>query len=179
MTVDARDQNALLGELFLQREVEALFTKEAELLDERRYDEWLDLLADDVRYWMPIARNVAHDDPDSEYTRERAEASWFDEGKADLRSRVLQLQSGDHWAEEPRSRTTHVVANVRIAGVGDRELTVHSRFVVYQNRLEHDVDLFVGKRIDILRRAPSLQVAHRTIYLDQSVLLSKSLTTFF
>lgn len=179
MTVDAQNHNALFAQLSLQREVEELFTKEAELLDERRFDEWLDLFAEDVRYWMPISRNVAFDNAGAEYTRERADASWFDDGKADLRNRVLQIQSGDHWAEEPRSRTTHVVANVRIAEARDREMTVHSRFVVYQNRIEHDVDLFVGKRVDILRRAATLQIAHRTIYLDQSVLLSKSLTTFF
>jgi 3-phenylpropionate/cinnamic acid dioxygenase small subunit len=178
MTVDARHNEALVAQLVLQREVEALLTHEAELLDERRYDEWLELFAEDVRYWMPMARNVAFDNGDSEYTRERAEANWFDEGKAELRNRVLQLQGGDHWAEEPRSRTTHVVANIRIAEVRDRELTVHSRFVVCQNRLEQE-DLFVGKRIDVLRRGATLQVAHRTIYLDQSVLLSKSLTTFF
>ncbi|HXP93552.1 MAG TPA: aromatic-ring-hydroxylating dioxygenase subunit beta, partial [Candidatus Binatia bacterium] len=130
MTVDAHAQNALFAQLSLQHEVEAFFTKEVELLDERRFDEWLDLLAEDVRYWMPIARNVAFDSPDSEYTRERADANWFDEGKADLRNRVLQIQGGDHWAEEPRSRTTHVVTNVRIAELRDREMTVHSRFIV-------------------------------------------------
>jgi hypothetical protein len=46
--------------------------------------------------------------------------------------------------------------------------------------LEHDVDLFIGKRVDVLRReADGLKVLRRTIYLDQSVLLSRNLTTFF
>jgi 3-phenylpropionate/cinnamic acid dioxygenase small subunit len=168
-----------LRQIALHHEVEALFTREAELLDDRRFDDWLELFAEDARYWMPIARNLAFDSSEPEYTRERADANWFDEGKADLRKRVLQIQSGDHWAEEPRSRTTHVVANVRIAEAGETELTVHSRFVVSQNRHEHGVNLFVGKRVDVLRRAAGLQIAHRTIYLDQSVLLAQNLTTFF
>jgi 3-phenylpropionate/cinnamic acid dioxygenase small subunit len=173
------ERDPVFARIALQYEVEALFTREAELLDERRFDEWLALFADDARYYMPIARNLAHDDPSPEYTRERADATWFDDGKADLQKRVLQIQSGDHWAEEPRSRTTHVVANVRIASVAGAELTVHSRFVISQNRQEHDVNLFVGKRIDVLRNGAELQIVHRTILLDQSVLLAKNLTTFF
>lgn len=169
----------LLDRLALQLEVEQFFTREAELLDERRFDEWLELFADDARYWMPIARNLAFDDPEPEYTRERADANWFDDGKPDLRKRVLQIQSGDHWAEEPRSRTTHVVTNVHVAEQSEAELTVRSRFVVAQNFREHGSNLFVGKRIDVLRRTPNLQVIHRTILLDQSVLLAQNLTTFF
>jgi 3-phenylpropionate/cinnamic acid dioxygenase small subunit len=173
------ERDALFESIALQLEVERLFATEAELLDERRFDAWLELFAADARYWMPIPRNFAFDSPEPEFTRERAEASWFDEGKPELVKRVLQIQSGDHWAEEPRSRTTHLVANVRIAAHSATDLTVHSRFVVSQNRLEHDVNLFVGKRVDVLRRAPALQIVHRTIYLDQSVLLAKNLTTFF
>ena len=179
MNIDANVNHDQLAALLLQREVEAFFTHEVELLDERRFGEWLDLFADDLRYYMPMARNVAFDRPEHEYTRERAEANWFDEGKDDLTKRVQQIVGGDHWAEEPRSRTTHIITNVSIAEDRGRELTVNSRFVVYQNRQDSDVNFFIGKRIDVLRRGATLQVAHRTIYLDQNVLLAKSLTTFF
>jgi 3-phenylpropionate/cinnamic acid dioxygenase small subunit len=178
MSIDT-NVDAQLAALFLQREVEALYTRECELIDDRHFREWLDLFAEDLRYWMPIVRNVAFDRPDHEYTRERADANWFDEGKDDLQKRVLQIEGGDHWAEEPRSRTTHIVTNVNIAEVRGQEMTVHSRFVVYQNRQDNDVNFFIGKRIDILRRGATLQIAHRTIYLDQNVLLAKGLTTFF
>jgi 3-phenylpropionate/cinnamic acid dioxygenase small subunit len=91
---------------------------------------------------------------------------------------VQQIESGDHWAEEPRSRTTHLIANVNVAEIRGAEMTVHSRFIVAQNR-QDNVNLFAGKRTDILRRTATLQIAHRTIHLDQSVLLAKGLTTFF
>lgn len=175
-TAASEDQ---LAQLLLQREVEAFYTREAELLDDRRFTAWLDLLAEDVRYWMPIARNVAFDRPDHEYTRERADANWFDEGKDDLSKRVQQIEGGDHWAEEPRSRTTHAVTNVNIAEVRGDELTVHCRFIVSQIRQDSDCNFFMGKRIDVLRRGETLQIAHRSIFLDQSVLLAKGLTTFF
>jgi 3-phenylpropionate/cinnamic acid dioxygenase small subunit len=129
---------------------------------------------------MPIARNVRFDQPELEYTRESSEASWFDEGKDILRKRVLQIQGGDHWAEEPRSRTTHLVANVRVEAAGGADVTAKSRFVVCCYRLQHDMDLFIGKRVDVLRREHGLlKVFRRTIYLDQAVLLSRNLTTFF
>lgn len=166
--------------LLLEAEVNRFLAGEAELLDERRFDEWLDLLHEDIRYWMPIARNVRFDRSDVEYTRAGGEASWFDEGKDNLRKRVQQLKGGDHWAEEPRSRTTHLVANVRLDATDGADLIVKSRFIVCAYRLEHDADLFVGKRIDTLRRdSGSLKVLRRAIYLDQSVLLSRNLTTFF
>jgi 3-phenylpropionate/cinnamic acid dioxygenase small subunit len=93
---------------------------------------------------------------------------------------VQQIAGGDHWAEEPRTRTTHLVANVRIEAVDGVDVTAKSRFVVCGYRLEHDVDLFIGKRVDVLRRGDGgLKVLRRTIYLDQSVLLSRNLTTFF
>ena len=174
------DRTSALDAILLEAEIGRFFSAEAELLDERRFDEWLDLLHEDLRYWMPIARNVRFDRPEHEYTSERSEANWFDEGKDTLRKRVLQIQGGDHWAEEPRSRTTHLVANVRIDGTDGTDITAKSRFVVCAYRLEHDFDLFIGKRIDVLRREHgSLKVLHRTIYLDQSVLLSRNLTTFF
>ena len=47
-----------LAYLLLVQEVHEFLCAEADLLDERRYDEWLDLLDDDVAYWVPMRRNV-------------------------------------------------------------------------------------------------------------------------
>jgi 3-phenylpropionate/cinnamic acid dioxygenase small subunit len=178
--MSAVHRSAALDLLLLEAEVERFFSAESELLDERRFDEWLDLLHDDIRYSLPIARNVRFDRPELEYTRAGSEACWFDEDKEILRKRVRQIQGGDHWAEEPRSRTTHLVANVRVAGHTEPDITAKSRFMVAACRLDHDFDLFVGRRVDVLRREQNeLKVLRRTIYLDQSVLLSRNLTTFF
>ena len=59
-----------LVRLVLKDEVEQFLYHEAELLDERRYEEWLTLFTDDVRYWMPMRRNVPHDESAREFTRE-------------------------------------------------------------------------------------------------------------
>ena len=169
-----------LAGLLLRHEVQDFLYREAELLDERRYEEWLDLFTDDARYFMPMRRNVPHDERERELTREGLDVNWFDEGKDTLRRRVQQILTGVHWAEEPPSRICHIVSNVQVEPTSVSELTVKSRFLIYRNRVETETDVLVGKREDVLRRDNgSFKIARRTILLDQSVLLAKNLTFFF
>lgn len=164
----------------IKEEIEEFLYAEADLLDERRFEEWLELLTDDVRYTMPLRRNVAHGHWDRENTRAGQDMCWFDEDKATLRKRVQQLNTGVHWAEEPVSRVCHMVSNIRVAEVGDDEATVSSRFLVYRNRQADETDFFVGRRNDRLRKAHGQwRIAAREILLEQSVLLAKNLTVFF
>jgi 3-phenylpropionate/cinnamic acid dioxygenase small subunit len=180
MAVDTRQQT-LLDQLLLHHEIETFLYNEAELLDERRYDEWINLIADDIHYYMPMRRNVKYGDWKRENTSDEAEISWFDEGKATLAGRVRQINTGLHWAEEPVSRVCHVVSNVQILDVQGDEVRVKSRFIVYRNRLQDETDFFVGKREDVLRRDAETgwKVASRKITLDQNVLLAKNVTVFF
>ena len=174
-----------LARLLVRQEIEDFLYAEAELLDERRYEEWLDLFTEDARYWMPMRRDVPHDELAREFTREGADVNWFDEGKDTLARRVKQILTGVHWAEEPLSRICHMVSNVQImspspAGSSPTEVAVKSRFLIYRNRVETETDLLVGKREDALRRVDGRwQIARRKIILDQSVLLVKNLTFFF
>ncbi len=171
-----------LARLLLKEEIEQFLYREAELLDERRYEEWLDLFTDDAHYFMPMRRNVPHDEPEREFTRPGLDVNWFDEGKDTLSRRVKQILTGIHWAEEPPSRVCHMISNVQVltGTLGDGELTVKSRFLVYRNRVETETDFLVGKREDVLRRVNSgWQIARRKIVLDQNVLLAKNLTVFF
>lgn len=174
-----------LARMLLQHEVEQFYYTEAELLDERRFEEWLDLMTEDVHYFMPLRRNVKYGQhAERENTRAGTDSAWFDEGKRTLSQRVAQLATGIHWAEEPLSRISHLVTNVRILTeeVTDdtHEIDVSSRFLVYRNRVDYETDIFVGKRHDRLRRdGQQWQVAAREIILDQSVLLAKNLTLFF
>jgi len=171
--------------LLLKQEIEEFLYYEADLLDERRYEDWLALVAEDVRYWMPMRRNVKVDDIEREFTREGLDISWFDEGKETLTRRVRQIQTGIHWAEEPVSRISHMVSNVRLLEASPTwadpvEVTVRCRFLIYRNRVETETDILVGKREDLLRRVDGQwQIARRKIVLDQSVLLTKNLTFFF
>jgi 3-phenylpropionate/cinnamic acid dioxygenase small subunit len=169
-----------LTRLLVKQEVEDFLYHEAELLDERRYEAWLDLFTDDVRYWMPMRRNVPADELEREFTREGADVNWFDEGKDTLTRRVKQILTGVHWAEQPPSRICHMVSNVQVLEAGPDEVRVKSRFLLYRNRVETETDFLVGKREDVLRRVDGgFRIARRKIVLDQNVLLAKNLTFFF
>ncbi len=179
-------RESAIDALLLQREIEAFYYFEAEILDERRFDEWLDLLTDDIVYFMPLRRNVKYGaQAEMENSIEGVDAAWFDEGKHTLSQRVAQIKTGIHWAEEPLSRVRHLVTNVQITTApsgtsGARELAVKSRFLVYRNRIDDETDIFVGQRTDRLRQdGTGWKVAHRVILLDQSTLLAKNLTFFF
>ena len=179
--MDSRSEKALLHELIQRYEVEQFFTQEYEILDSRQFEAWLDLLADDLRYWMPLARNRAHGEWDAEWSREGTDLNWFDEGKFELEQRVRQLATGVHWAEEPVSRTCHMFSNLQITAADSREIRTRCRFIVYRNRTESETDFFIGKRNDLLRRDGDggFKIAERQVFLDQNVLLAKNLTTFF
>ena len=181
MAVDQAQAGALtLDYLLLEREIEEFLYDEAELLDTRQFEAWLDLLTEDIRYWMPMRRNVRFDDQERENTREQQDMNWFDEGKDTLTQRVKQILTGVHWAEEPLSRVCHMVSNVRLQHVMPDEVQVKSRFLIYRNRQQDETDFFVGKREDTLRKIDGeWKIARRKIILDQNVLLAKNLTIFF
>jgi len=178
-------ESPALARLLLKEEIEQLLYREAELLDARRYEDWLDLFTEDIRYWMPMRRNVPAEEPAREFTREGLDVNWFDEGKDTLTRRVQQIRTGVHWAEQPPSRICHMVSNVQVLGAppgrsSPAEVPVNSRFLIYRNRVETETDLLVGKREDLLRRVDGgWRIARRKIILDQSVLLVKNLTFFF
>jgi 3-phenylpropionate/cinnamic acid dioxygenase small subunit len=170
----------------LRQEAEEFLYDESEMLDQRRYLEWLDTLADDLVYFMPMKRNVKFGKhATQEDTRFEKDMSWLNEGKWTLRKRAEQILTGVHWAEEPLSRVCHMVSNVQLTAIGDatpgaEKLNVRSRFLIYQNRVEYEQYFFVGKRNDVLRREDGRWLLERReITLDQNVLLAKNLTVFF
>ena len=173
-----------LAYLSLMREIEDFFHKEADLLDERDYDQWLDLLTADIVYWMPMRKNVSYADRGKDVTAED-DVAWFHDDKETLTKRVRQIQTGLHWADEPVSRVSHVITNIRLTEpistlAEGAKATTTCRFIVYRNRLESETDFLVGRREDTLTRVNGeLKLARRKIILDQSVLLAKNLTMFF
>lgn len=177
-----KEKEAALDRMLLEHEVERFFTYESSLLDERLWDEWLELLTEDIRYYMPIMRNVKYGEQERELTQERGGINYFDEGKDILAKRLQQIQTGIHWAEEPLSRIVHMVTNVQITDVSEDEGEIRTKcsFLTYRNRVETETDFFVGRRRDTLRRVDgALKVCRREVYLAQNVLLAKNITLLF
>ncbi|WP_428487310.1 3-phenylpropionate/cinnamic acid dioxygenase subunit beta [Rhodopila sp.] len=170
----------------LKQEIEDFLYREADLLDQRQFHDWLDLLAEDLVYFMPIRRNVKFGQhAEKENTRQGEGISWFDEDKWTLGKRVEQILTGVHYAEEPLSRVTHMVSNVRLLDVrpsvdDPAEVTVGCRFLVHQNRVEYETQTFIGRRTDILRRHDGgWLIVRRELILEQNVLLAKNLSILF
>jgi len=175
-----------LAYLELKQEIEEFLYHEADLLDQRKFREWLDLLAEDLVYFMPIRRNVKFGEHEErENTRQGEGISWFDEDKWTVTKRVEQILTGVHYAEEPLSRVTHMVSNIRLLDIKPdaahpEEVTVGCRFLVYQSRVEYENYTFIGRRFDTLRRhGDAWLIARRELILEQNVLLAKNLSILF
>jgi 3-phenylpropionate/cinnamic acid dioxygenase small subunit len=174
------------------RAVERFLYREARLLDERRFEEWLDLFADDLHYAMTLRSNrypreskaIAPLDPDR-YAGRNSEAedelAVFDETKESLRARIARLKTGMAWAEDPPSRTRHFLANIEIEPAETAaDLVVRANFIVYRSRAESEEDVYVGARRDLLRRAAGgFRIARRRLILDQNILSAKNISIFF
>jgi 3-phenylpropionate/cinnamic acid dioxygenase small subunit len=175
----------------LLRDVEQFLYREARLLDARRFHEWLELFTDDVRYWMvgrtsryprsSKAITVLGPDRRTETDLDiEDELAILDENKVTLSGRIARLETGMAWAEDPPSRTRHLITNIEVEPGDASELTVYSNFLVYRTRAETEQDFYIGARQDVLRRVDGAwKIARRKLVLDQNVLLPKNVSVFF
>lgn len=166
------------GEVGLETwfEVHHLLVAEAELLDDRRFDEWLELFTEDVEYVAPVRvlkKNPGPDVVDANLL--------FDENLTSLTLRVKRLATDVAWAEDPPSLTRRMVSNVRVRpGAAEDELEVKSNLLLFRSRSgagQHDI--ICGQREDRLRRVDgALRIARRRILLDQASVGTKNLAVF-
>ena len=174
------------------REIERFLYREARLLDERRFREWLALFTDDIHYWMgQRTTRYAKDskaikilDPDWSYEDDLPQEgglALYDENFDTPERRIARLETGVAWSEDPPSRTRHMITNLEVTpGDSDSEVNVYANFIVYKSRAETEQDIFIGARRDVLRRVNgSLRIARRKLILDQTVLLAKNISIFF
>lgn len=168
-----------LAEALRQFEVERFYTSEAALLDAHRYEEWVQLFSDDTHYFMPIRTTRLRRELGKEFTKP-GEMAYFDDDKRILLGRVAKLATGTAWAEDPPSRTRHIVTNVSVVEDRGEELEAQSNFLVYRTRLKSEETTWIGSRRDLLRRHNgSFLIVRRHILLEQTVILSQNLSNFF
>lgn len=148
----------------LERELTRFIVREARLMDEHRYEEWLALWAADGLYWIPC--NADDVDP-------AREVSIIYDDRERLGERVERLLSGSVLAQDPLPRMRRVVSNVEIEEAGGAEIVVASNFVLVFARLGEQ-QLWAGRTIHRLRRDPSggLQIVAKKVLLinnDQEI----------
>lgn len=136
----------------------AFLHHEAELLDEGRYEEWLELFADDGRYWIP--RTVGQLDPINDI-------SLFYGTRALLEVRIKRLRHPQVHSVAAPLRMSHLIGGVTVAATADGSGAMHvrSRFHVHEyhdgrerhfsGRYLHDL-VTVGERLTILMKRVEL-----------------------
>lgn len=150
---------------------------EAALLDDRRFDEWIELFTDDLEYIVPV-RSVRRKENGSDVDWE---SRHYDDNKVSMTLRVRRLGTDVAWAEDPPSFTRRVLGNFRFApGPGATELTVKTNLLLFRSRgTMGDHDLIAGERTDVLRLVEGqLKIAKRHVVLDQATLGTKNLGVF-
>jgi phthalate 3,4-dioxygenase subunit beta len=158
-------------------EAHAWLIDEAYLLDDRRYEEWLATLADDVRYVMPVTLTRALDSD----VGSQSEMAHFDEDKHSLSLRVARFRTQYAWAEDPPSRLRHYVTNVRTFETDSAEdIFVESAVLLFRSRGDvSEPSLLSMRRADTLRRADGgWLLRSRVIRVDESVLRTQNLAVF-
>jgi 3-phenylpropionate/cinnamic acid dioxygenase small subunit len=123
--------------ILTRQEAEDFLYQEARLLDQRRFEEWLDLFTNDGIYWIPIA-----DDTDPEQ-----EPSILYDDSPLRAQRVFQLLHQPHYAQMPPSRTVHVISNVEVDnGQRESEALVRCGMVVVELRPGHSQQFGLGRQ---------------------------------
>ncbi|MFB6297635.1 MAG: 3-phenylpropionate/cinnamic acid dioxygenase subunit beta [Salinirussus sp.] len=154
------------------------YNREAELLDAKDLEEWLELLTEDVEYDMPIRVTREKGAERSEFSED---AYNYREDRSTLEARVERFQSEFAWSEDPPSRTRHHVSNVRVEAVDGDEIEVRNNLLLFRGQGEDTTGVVLsGERFDTLRRTDGgLKLARRDIRLDHTVLPMKNISVFF
>lgn len=157
-------------------EILQFYYKEALLQDNRRYKEWLELLDEKITYRMA-----------SRFTKEKGSGSavleengYFDADMRTLELRVKREETGYAWAENPPTRTRHLVSNVVIEDSKSGRHTISNCVVLYLNRGDNPAyEVLTYERRDVLKSTnKSLRLVSRLIIPDQTVLNLQGISFF-
>lgn len=140
-------------------EIEKLVYREARLMDEHRYEEWLALWTSDAIYWVPCGHEGA--DP-------LRHVSIIYDNRAKMGDRVARLKSDSVMAQDPRPRMRRVISNVEIEHRGENEATVESNFLLIQARNGEQL-IWCGRSVHQLRLENGmLKIAAKKVLLVNS-----------
>ncbi|MFZ1889830.1 MAG: aromatic-ring-hydroxylating dioxygenase subunit beta [Candidatus Binataceae bacterium] len=160
---------------------------EARLLDSRRFDLWLELLDEKIRYQVPSRSYIrqGHVKDFSTWSVDREldaddSLALIDDDLTGLRTRIERLQSGMAWAETPPSMARRLVSNVMITGIdANGRMSVVSTLFLAKVRGDQRV-LFTAERRDwIVPAGESFRLQERYVVLDDVVLASENLSLLF
>jgi p-cumate 2,3-dioxygenase beta subunit len=158
-----RSASTIANRGFTRAEIEDFLYMEAELLDSWKLKEWLDLFTQDARYLVPSTDLDAAASPDHSLF-------FIADDRHRLSERVARLMKKTAFSEFPRSKTRHIVGNVRIADVQGEECTVKAAFLTYRGK-RGVADTYIGTSEYRLVRSPEgLRIREKRCVLDLETL---------
>jgi len=111
----------------LEKMSERLLFREARLLDDGDFEQWLGLFSRECAYWIPATHPAG--DPRREVTQE------FHDRRR-LEDRVARIRTGHAYSQIPPTRTCHLLANLEVAATGPSELRARTSFAIHTYRME-------------------------------------------
>lgn len=140
-------------------DIEDFLFAEADLLDEWRLPEWLELFTEDGIYYVPSTDVAPDSSPDKNLF-------YVADDRFRLSERVKRLMKRTAHAEFPHSRTRHLVSNVRIRGRNDSELEVGSSFITYRTKDGVTDTYFGSNRYRLVVENGRLKIKEKRCLLD-------------
>lgn len=177
-----RDITATRPSLELISALEQTLYREARLLDHELLAEWMQMLAEDLSYYMPNNESRYREDPVDTFN-DRTRMAYYNDDLDSIFTRVERLNTGTAWSENPRTRYQHLITNIEVEFTDKPdEYKVYSNFLAFRSRNQTDEDRpLVGSREDIWRyhhNTNTYLLAQRTITPKWNTLLSKTLNVF-
>jgi len=140
---------------------EDLLYREAWCLDNKRWDDWLALYAEDAVYWAPAMDGDEGwtDDPDNDVS-----LMYMD--KAGLEARIFRIEGHDSYATDPLPHTAHLVTNVLVHEEQDGLVRVSATWLVRTYARERGATARSGLYEYGLREtAEGLRIATKKIFI--------------
>ncbi|HRH85509.1 MAG TPA: aromatic-ring-hydroxylating dioxygenase subunit beta [Rubrivivax sp.] len=140
-------------------EAEDLLFEEADLLDQWKLEQWLALYTEDAAYLVPSTDLPADADP--------AKALFYiADDHQRMHERVVRLMKKSAHSEWPRSRTRHLVSNVRVGVAQGDETPVSAAFVTFRTK-NGTTDTYMGRlRYRVKRVDGALRIREKRCELD-------------
>ena len=171
--------------------VEQFYYREARLLDERCFQQWLGLIDPEIEYLMP-SRHVPMPDPKDRETEAFLAVSKELQGRGpkasplrydrfmQLAIRAMRPYRVTAWAESPPPRTRRMINNVEVEPPDGNEYRAYSNFQLFYSHSGADNHTYTGCRRDILRDVDGqFRILNREVITDWDIITGPTMALIF
>ena len=149
----------------LQVEVEQFIYSEAALVDQARWQEWLELYTEDMNYWAPawVNEHEMTSDPEAEVS------IIYMDNRKELEHRIWRFTSGESPASYPLPRTNHIVSNVMVKEVSGDQVVASSNWMSQCYRDKEQIIYGGFYEHTLVRAGDSFQIKKKKVILVNDV----------